>query len=77
MPLHEPRRYNHYAADKSGQARVLNSFDDICGVQQQRSTVTLYGDNYHDIRAVIRLRPGEWVEAASYGPPTIDALKSE
>jgi len=56
--------------------RCCGSFDDICGVGQTGATVTLYGDNYGDIRAVVKLRPGEWVEAMAWAPRVIDAPSS-
>jgi len=55
---------------------LLRSFDDICGVGQTGQTVTLYGNNYGDIRAVVKLRPGEWVEAVAWAPRVIDAPSS-
>jgi hypothetical protein len=76
MPLHEPRRYNHYARDRSGKTTLLRSFDTSAGVGQTGTTVTLYGNDYGDIRAVVKLRPGEWGEAVAWAPRVIDAPSS-
>lgn len=74
MPLHEPRRYVHYSRNKAGKTVQLRSFDGICGVMEKGNTIVLCGDNYQDVRAVIKLRQGEWVEAEMFAPRVIDAI---